>query len=741
MTLYSRCSLKMRTFGLIVAIVGLAMCSRAVTAHGGQTTVHHPPQPSHSPHRQSAEVHECIHDSGTLQASTRSLLAAKPSPQRYHVDDLHREMSVMELGSIRIAFSFDNLGLSGSYCSVVGDVVPDYMGQGATTTCDTQHDVLTSQKRDVIRSMILPRAASRIAAHVSLARVAGNLVVPSRTVCGPEFVVPSPHTITGVADADLIVYVASGPIGGNTVAFAGACALDQYGRAVVGRINFDTERLQWTGDPVHDDGLVDVAVHELTHVLGISATSLSDPLRTKTVERRGKTVRVVTSPNVVMAVRQFTGCAELDGAEVEDEGTSGSAGSHWERKLYKDDLMCAVVGSRMSILTLAFLNDLSVGYEIDLSVSENMLWGRATGCGVHFNRCDTSLGGRDNYFCFDDPSGGSLPSRCTATLDAIGTCAVFEYQTDLAPQFQYFSNPRLGGPSYMDGCPIVTSYSNRQCTATRASNDNELVFGYTFSPMSRCFDTRGVIQDGYSSTSTDGPRCLEATCVGSALQFRVGGSEYVTCPASDAVVSVPTGFSGEVICPDIEDMCASINLPLSTPAPPDEPPNFTVVSPPFTSAPTAYPASPGIASPSYYEPGGPNQVRGSMTVIGTAFSQLHEIPSGWQDLQNALQLDVAALVGIDPRSVSVMSMQLGERSLNVDFSVGVSEGRVSGVAGRIRGFRNAYDPLPRSTIVYRRVAPDTEVLRISVSTASGVTPLGGALVALIASLLLALGGW
>ena len=44
---------------------------------------------------------------------------------------------------------------------------------------------------------------------------------------------------------------------------------------------------------------------------------------------------LVSSPQVVTAVRNFFDCASMEGAEVEDDLGSGSAGSHWDQRLFE----------------------------------------------------------------------------------------------------------------------------------------------------------------------------------------------------------------------------------------------------------------------------------------------------------------------------------------------------------------------------------------------------------------------
>lgn len=41
------------------------------------------------------------------------------------------------------------------------------------------------------------------------------------------------------------------------------------------------------------------------------------------------------TPRVISAVREHLQCTSLTGAELEDDGGGGTAGSHWEQRLFE----------------------------------------------------------------------------------------------------------------------------------------------------------------------------------------------------------------------------------------------------------------------------------------------------------------------------------------------------------------------------------------------------------------------
>lgn len=61
---------------------------------------------------------------------------------------------------------------------------------------------------------------------------------------------------------------------------------------------------------------------------------------------------MVILPNVAAYVQAHFGCSNTSvGAAIEDEGGSGSLGSHWERKVFYDDYMTSSVWSSGAKIT------------------------------------------------------------------------------------------------------------------------------------------------------------------------------------------------------------------------------------------------------------------------------------------------------------------------------------------------------------------------------------------------------
>lgn len=90
---------------------------------------------------------------------------------------------------------------------------------------------------------------------------------------------------------------------------------------------------------------------------------------------------MITLPTVLKKAKAHFGCSTMKGVPLENQGGSGSKGSHWERTVMGDDFMTAssMHGPIISDISLAFLQD-SGWYMPDYSKAEKLLWGKGRGC-------------------------------------------------------------------------------------------------------------------------------------------------------------------------------------------------------------------------------------------------------------------------------------------------------------------------------------------------------------------------
>lgn len=534
--------------------------------------------------------HRCIHDTSNVQnlfwknAKAQAEVKrrreehlskvdqAHPRSQSHH--DLRALATTSQPAGLRIALVTDDLYDTTKYCAAIGDQRPDF--QGNTVTC-TADDVLSDAKRTLLLEKILPAAVAKLerALLVETPRT-DNIVVSTCSTATVNSTISS----AGVAGADFVLFVTAGQTPTNVLAWASTCMINPGTQApIAGHMNFGPSYITYTdvAGSYADMYVVSTATHELLHAVGFSASAFAtrfkdSPFATTTISTRGgKTATLLNTSATVDAVRNYFNCSTAVGAEIEDEGGSGSAGSHLDQRVFPQDVMASSSGLLLSNITLAVMHD-SGHFIANFSAVDKlpapMLFGRNAGCGFIDEQCNTAAGGKDTSFCFTSSSN----TGCTADGSlSIGACSVQTYNADLPSYFQYFSGePKKGGLTFYDGCPIINAYSNRRCAFTGTSSSSDDFFGHVFSSTSRCFETsnptdsnnNGVIQSGLTSAAAP-QRCYEMNCIWNAssavrLQVRVGTtSTWLDCPAdgSAGTVNAPSGFTGLIHCPVATSMC------------------------------------------------------------------------------------------------------------------------------------------------------------------------------------------
>jgi len=205
-------------------------------------------------------------------------------------------------------------------------------------------------------------------------------------------------------------------------------------------------------------------------------------------------------------------------------------------------------------------------YVANYDATDNMTFANGAGCGFHTAKCNTDQGGRGTQWCFDE---NTATTTCTPDFKGVGYCNVLQYTSALPSHFQYFADPTVGGPMFTDHCPYIQAYQNRVCNEVRATSAAEFAFGFYFGVGGRCWTSRNLVREGYSSTLAGTHRCLESQCVAGVPMFRTDNvSAWVACTAPSQWVTAP-GFLGSVQCPpDAVAFCSTLPYIAFTDAPP-----------------------------------------------------------------------------------------------------------------------------------------------------------------------------
>jgi Leishmanolysin len=432
---------------------------------------------------------------------------------------------------------------------------------------------------------------------------------------------------------------------GEYLAASSFCSTDQFDRPTAALLHL------CIGDDFFDDLPTNImlVMHELGHALGFNSVSLAhfrrpdgspiterdengeipltnitcagpvgqqkvatlqlpseEILQFRTV-RGGVRVAEVVTPAVRQVVRNQFDCQDLPGAELESGEflplTSGGEvsciGDHWERRLFKTDLMNPLVdvsmefNPRFSTITLAYFAD-SGWYQVDLSrASLSAGWGRAAGCEFVEGKCiqDGEVPPQySSYFCSKSSSSAAENDDfflsiqgCTPDLSRKASCSMDKYPDALPSVYQYFNflGTNVGGNDpYMDYCPVYSGFANGLCS----DSQNEALIKVNMVERFGQRNSRCLSGDiaSYQNAATLSPStaqetstvqglntestalCLPIACVVEDRSFRVQvNGVWEICTKKDQVIIATTAPSGYTLddgittirCPDPIRVC------------------------------------------------------------------------------------------------------------------------------------------------------------------------------------------
>ena len=349
-----------------------------------------------------------------------------------------------------------------------------------------------------------------------------------------------------------------------------------------------------------DNYFSNVFIHELTHGFGFlrSAFPYFPGGEEKTLFKGYDSNNIeryyIKTPKVVEFAKKYYGCNDIQGVEVENQGTGGSAGSHWEGRILLGEYMTAenyedeVV---ISEFTLALLED-SGWFKANYYTGGLMRFGKNKGCQFLNSHCifyDSNYMNyytyfNDEYFAFDM---AWFPS-CTTGRQSRAYNLLMDYP-DVEEQFRYLvpyvpdTQKYKGGLLYSsDYCPVnfhlydeykksyfvgnckrgngdygsnlyyINSTGQRESNHTNSELPKEL--GEKYSDNSFCMMS-SLVPNGDSSMygTIYHPMCFPSYCSSQSLTILIY-DQYIVCPRGGGNVEVD-GYKGKVHCPDYNLIC------------------------------------------------------------------------------------------------------------------------------------------------------------------------------------------
>ncbi|EAR86150.2 leishmanolysin family protein (macronuclear) [Tetrahymena thermophila SB210] len=344
----------------------------------------------------------------------------------------------------------------------------------------------------------------------------------------------------------------------SQLASAGFCELDP--NPIIARVRFNIGTMSMSEDNTTFQENVSVALHELTHALGFSGGAVQYWIDPETGRPYGSStvskvlqytnlwgfsrVSKISSQNVLQVARNYFACSTIDGMFLENQGGSGSMGSHWEKDLIRNEYMTAsqVQGSVISEFTAALLRDTGFYASINSNLLSPIYWGKYKGCDFFYNVCNSTTTSYPEF----QPSNSINQQKCdfynmaigivSSTIDIFSQCPITQpYQNEFCqdPQFKPNEQNRMntGVNSYCfqstalkNGYTSNSQYKNQRCNKINCNSDFSIITVYLWQQESfNCTSPGQVIDLSKVSTTTYGV----FTC---PQDFQMICSQPKTCP-------------------------------------------------------------------------------------------------------------------------------------------------------------------------------------------------------------------
>ena len=375
---------------------------------------------------------------------------------------------------------------------------------------------------------------------------------------------------TGVeADLILLAKFTDNELGSNVQAAATYCGLEsKTHRPLVGYVLINSS-LDLSTMENSEEYLKLLFFHEITHVLVFHPSLwekhyipvLNGENFTMKKEINGVNRTLITSPNVLKAAKKHFGCSEIEGIELENQGGSGTSGSHWESRVMLGDYMIGFDYGEiyLSEITLGLFND-SGWYRVNDYTGGLFRHGKNQKCDFLEEKCiKNEISPFPNEFCNDKAFYRCGSSRLTRSF-----CYLVSYTSDIPSGYQYFSNSLKGGYSYSDYCPISmellnnTMYLPGSCkygSSLGYENIGEVVGDKSICVLSSLVGSNETSIPMEMLKNRIRPMCYPITCNTNTKTVIITVLQTnISCPTEGGQQKVD-GFDGVIYCPDYNSVC------------------------------------------------------------------------------------------------------------------------------------------------------------------------------------------
>lgn len=340
-------------------------------------------------------------------------------------------------------------------------------------------------------------------------------------------------------------------LGSNVLAAAAPCIVTNSNRPYGGVLYINTNLNFNKGNT--NQYLKNILLHEITHILVFHPYFFT---ALKLNQTEGSNSYII-SPKAVAKAREHFDCSSITRIPLENQGGTGSVGSHWESRYMLGDYMISTdyPDQAISDITLGLFED-SGFYKVNYYSGGLFKFGKGKGCEFFNKDCIENEKATFEEFC--DTANAAM---CSSSRTLKSSCYLTTYTSSIPTAYQYFSDPRKGGFPAADYCPVPyqahssSTYFSNHCqigSSSLSSEYNEKIGFDSFCFMS------SILPSSSTTSTSQIPICYEVRCDADNNQFTVTiGSSEIACPTDGGTISAPSGFTGSIVCPKYSDICLS----------------------------------------------------------------------------------------------------------------------------------------------------------------------------------------
>ena len=340
-------------------------------------------------------------------------------------------------------------------------------------------------------------------------------------------------------------------LGSNVLAAAAPCIVTNSNRPYGGVLYINTNLNFNKGNT--NQYLKNILLHEITHILVFHPYFFT---ALKLNQTEGSNSYII-SPKAVAKAREHFDCSSITRIPLENQGGTGSVGSHWESRYMLGDYMISTdyPDQAISDITLGLFED-SGFYKVNYYSGGLFKFGKGKGCEFFNKDCIKNEKATFEEFC--DTANAAM---CSSSRTLKSSCYLTTYTSSIPTAYQYFSDPRKGGFPAADYCPVPyqahssSTYFSNHCSIGSSSLSSEYNEKIGFDSF--CFMS-SILPSSSTASTSQIPICYEVRCDADNNQFTVTiGSSEIACPTEGGTVNAPSGFTGSIVCPKYSDICLS----------------------------------------------------------------------------------------------------------------------------------------------------------------------------------------